>query len=127
MAVEIWKMDTSNDDDGTAYHASEITKPYLAANAINRYEIKSAALLAVAAVAVEVDVSIISDFGNVFEVATVRLTAAGNEEHVIKRIDELSLSELRVVQFQFEDTAEPAGRWDSERFAARMVRNEKGT
>lgn len=136
--VTVWRLDVgvgdeddleddAVDDNGEMYYAALTTKPYAAANVINQHEIKSAVLLAKAAEGVGLAVTIVRDFGATEDSTTVDLSPEDAEAHVIKRLDELSMGELRVAQFTFEDNAVPAGRWNLEQFAVRIVKSEKAS
>lgn len=115
------------DEEGEVFLASLITKPFTPTSILNRYQATSALLVAKAADNVEVAISVIPDFKSSVDPTTTDLTPTGSESHVIRPLDELSVSDLTLVQFKFADTATPQGRWNLERFEVRHVRNEKGT
>jgi hypothetical protein len=115
------------DEDGTAFAASLVTKPFAPAHVINQFGVTAGKLIAKAAEGVEVEVSLLRNYEATEKVATVDLSPEASEEDVIKTIDPLSMAELRIVQYKFADTETPAGRWDLSHFAVRQTASEKGT
>lgn len=106
--------DTGSDDDGTAYAARIVTKPYEVGNLLQRFGIQAGALLAKAVTGAVIDVKLIRDFGleTVKTVSNVSLAATASETSVIKTLDNFSGSNLRVAEFEFVDPATPGTRFE---------------
>lgn len=92
-----------------AYTATIRTKPFLLAGQLNMWGAMVACLMAAANSTYSVMVRLIKDFnagsvdpGFVQEVTT-DLTPVGNEELVMKMLDDLRLSEARAIQIEFTD------------------------
>jgi len=102
--------DTGDTDNGTTYAAQIRTKPFTLRSLMQQFGVKSALLLAKAVTGAKVTVSVIRNFGleTTSIVEDVELDAEGNETQVMKLLDSLVGSELRVAQFDFSDTS-PAG------------------
>lgn len=118
----IWRGDTGSDDNGTAYEAQLITKPYTPFSSIlHHVEVKSGALLATAMANASIDVQAIRDCGlEAIAVPGVAFDPTGVETQVIKALDDLSFSELRTLQIEFVDVASPGGRWELNELALRI-------
>jgi hypothetical protein len=115
----VWRLDTGDDDNGTEYSASIVTKPFALADLQTAFEIKTATLVAKAQEDARLSVSAIPNFGTtVTKLAEeVDLTPAGDEAHVTRFMDDLGLAECTVVQVQFADTDTPGERWELARCA----------
>lgn len=105
------RTDTGSTDNGTAYAASILTKPYVLKTIIHHFGVMQAALLAKAVTGAMISMKVIRDFGlettSTVTGTTFDASAAG-ETDVIKKLDALKGAELRTAQFQFYDTT-PAG------------------
>lgn len=113
----VLRTDTGNDDNGTAYAARIVSKPYVHGNLLHQFASMAGALMAKAASGVTIDVTVMADFGKVEkEVSDVSLAPAGAEERVIKMLDSLSLAEIRTLQVEFEDSSVIGGQWQLEQF-----------
>lgn len=113
----VWRTNTGDDDNGTAFSARILTKPFVRGSLLNEFEVKSASLAAKAATGAVLDVTLIgsrADEAEVSEeVSDISLTAgAGEGSRVIRHLDDLSLAELNAVQVEFEDSTTPGGRWE---------------
>jgi hypothetical protein len=105
----------TNADAGVAYAARIVTKPYTLASLIGKFGIMAAQLMATARATATVDMKVHRDLGA--ETLSSGLTgitfdATGSESQVVKNIDNLSMSELRSVQFEFVDPASPGAQWE---------------
>lgn len=103
---------TATDDNGTAYSAHIVSKPYTLAALTNRFGIRAGALLAKADAAATVTVKLTRDYGIESASVDVNFAPTGTEATVIKQIDNLALSELYTVQVEFVDPAIPGARWE---------------
>jgi hypothetical protein len=113
----IWRTDTGDDDNGTDYAARIVTKPYTPVGILNQFGVMAGALVAKAAADATVEVTVTQDFGLAEKTVSVDLDPAGAESHVIKTLDDLSFSELRVAQFEFADPDTPGTRWELNQLA----------
>jgi hypothetical protein len=120
----IQRTDTGDDDNGTEYEAHIRTKPYLPEGTLNRCGIMSGALIAKAQAGASLDVIVTRDFGLEQVSVSVPLDPASSETHVIKTLDNLSLSEARAVQIEFIDPATPGARWELTQLALRERREQ---
>lgn len=114
----IHRTDTGADDNGTAYHATQTTRPYAPTQALHDMGVITATLVADAVADAVIDVQIDGNFGLVDrQIDTVDVSPEASETHVIRNLDNLSLSEIRTAQFTFSDPAEPGPRWALQLFA----------
>jgi hypothetical protein len=119
----ILRTDTGDDDNGTAYAASETTKPYIHGSLLNQFECQSGALLAKAATGGVIDVTLTGNFGLIEKVVSdVTLDATDDETYVVKTLDDLGLAELRTLQVTFADPTTPGGQWSLAQFAMKEVK-----
>lgn len=120
----VWLTDEEDDDNGTAYSARIVTKPYVHGNLLHQFECKAGAVMARAAASTSLDITII---GTVIksdgtseqieqEVEAVSFAPSGSESFVTRAFDDLELSELRTVQVEFEDPATPGAQWFLDQF-----------
>jgi hypothetical protein len=122
IAVEgnglIWQTDTGDDDNGTDYTATIVTRPFIHGSLLHTFEVQRGALLAEAASGATLDITLIANFGDFEkEVTSIDLTPDGSEEHVMRTLDDLGLAELRSLQIKFEDTSPAGAKWTLEQFA----------
>lgn len=123
IAVEgqglIWQCDTGDDDNGTDYAARITTKPYAFTRLQTDFEIKSATVVAKAVTGASLVLSAIPNGGvTTTEMAEdIDCTPAGSETFVVRAKDDLNISELRTVQFDFADVANPGARWEIARLS----------
>jgi len=130
----IWIMDIgegdegegATEDNGEAFHASMVTKPFTPSSILNRFSVKSALLIARAA-NTSLEVSLIPDLKEVVDTATVNLLPTYSEDHVIRTMDQLSVADMTLAQVRIEDTETPTARWNLERIELRHTPGEKGT
>ncbi len=122
----VWRTDTGSADNGTAYSALIVSKPYVHGNMMHQFRAMKGALMAKAATDVEVVITLLRDFGiEESSPITVDLTPEDDEEYVIEPMDNLSMSELRTIQVQFEDAASPAGQWELSMFGLAESQGQK--
>lgn len=115
----IQRVDLGYTDNGQPYRARILTKPYLSAGLLNKWGTMSAALLALANPDLEIslDVTLIRDFGLGTETVNTDFVPERDETLVIKKLDNLSLSEAAAIQVEFSDRETVrGGRWELHRF-----------
>jgi hypothetical protein len=109
----IQRTDTGYDDNGTAYTADIVTKPYTAdGTTLNKFGVMAAGLVADANASASIAVKAIRDFGLETLSKTTSLAPSGSEVHVIKTLDSFNFSELSVLQLEFTDTGVVTQRWE---------------
>ncbi len=99
------RSDTGSDDNGQAFVAQIITKPYLPNGLINRWGVLRGALLAAAADGTTLSVQLIRDYGlelSPYE-QLIDLTATGTEDTVIRDLETLTSSACTAVQVWIQD------------------------
>jgi hypothetical protein len=122
------RCDTGNTDDAassaTTYTARIVTKPYQLTNMLNQFGVMAAYLMAAATSGAELTLNLYKDFSTSVSkaVAAISFTPAASEAVVMKQMDNLSVAELRVAQFEFIDSA-PAttDRWELHQFAVKQT------
>ena len=120
------RCDTGNDDNGTAYAALIVTKPYILAGLFNKFGVLAAALLAKAHATAGMLVTLVRDFGlEEPRSASTTLAAVSSEIQVVKQLRELTGSQMYALQLKFADVASPAGAWELNGFAAKISQQEK--
>jgi hypothetical protein len=118
------RCDTGNTDDAassaTPYTARIVTKPYQITNMLNQFAVLAGYLMAAAQTGAELTINLLKDFvtSSSKTVASISLTPASTETVVMKQMDNLSVAEMRTVQFEFIDSA-PATteRWELHQLA----------
>lgn len=113
------RCDTGSDDNTTAYSARILTKPYVLKTVANKFGILRGVLVAVARASATVALNIIRDFGleTISNVGTITFDATASETSVIKNLDNLKGSEMRVAQFEFIDPSPAGTRWELQQLA----------
>ena len=99
MSWEAW----GDDDDGTAYRAHIITKPYIVAGLLNKWGAMAAALLALPNADATLTIRLIRDFGLETNEVTTDFIPDAAETDVIKIFDNLVMSDARAIQVEFQD------------------------
>lgn len=122
----IHECDTGTTDGGTPYQAYVKTQPYTLGGLWSKFGTMAAAIIAKAASGVYMALSLIRNFGRETRTVTVSLTPFASEDHVIKPIDNASMSELNVVQVQFGDAAAIDSEWSVDQITFKL-RSEEGT
>lgn len=121
----VQRCDTGDQDNGVDYAAQIVSRPIAAAGLLSQFGVMSAAVLAKAAVGVELRVSASRDYGaESLTPIDVPLDPDGSETDVIKPIDTFSFNELRTVQVEFTDVDAPAGVWEINGFAMRTTKGQ---
>lgn len=121
------RCDTGDDDNGTAYAARIVTKPYVLKTIANKFGVLMGVLVARARTGAKVAVKVIRDFGleTIENVGTVTFDATASETSVIKKLDNLKGSELRAAQFEFVDPATAGTRWELQQLAVIESQQQK--
>lgn len=112
-------------DNGTAYHAYQVTKPFAPAGILNQAELKSGGLLGIASNGTSVEVTATANFGLFEKSATADFTPESTETHVIAMMDDLDLGEITTLQLKFEDATPSTGTWDLHQFALRQEAGQR--
>jgi hypothetical protein len=124
----IWRMETGDTDNGTAYDAHIATKPYTPVGLLHQFEVKSSSILTKAVSGASLDVGLIRDFGLETKTVTdVSCTPTGSESQIITPLSDLAFSELRVVQAEFADADGSSGQWQINEFALRQTTGQRST
>ncbi len=110
-------------DTSSGYTAKVKSRPFTLANIPNQFGVGSAALLGLAGS--KVKASLIRNYGVETVVKNVDMTASGSETHVAKPIDNLSMSELRALEVQFEDDPDNLTQWQLFQFV--LVEKDEDT
>jgi hypothetical protein len=123
----VLRCDTGNDDNGEAYSARIVTKPYTIESILNKFGVLGAALLAKAHATASIKLTLVLDFGvEEPRTVTIALAAVGSETQVIKQLRNLTGAQFYALQLEFEDIPEPAGSWELNRFDLKLTPNETG-
>jgi hypothetical protein len=96
------RCDVGVTDNGSAYVARIVTKPFMAAGLLDKWGVMAASLLAEADVTT-LKVSLIRDFGLETNTVTTTLSPTSTEDTVNKRLDNLRMSDATAIQVQFMD------------------------
>lgn len=101
----IARTDVNTTDNGTAYVAKLITRPYVQTGILNWWGVMVGSLLASANLGQSVKVQLIRDWGlETIGPLTVSLSPAVSETYVISILDNLALSHAHAIQVQLSDT-----------------------
>ena len=99
------QCDLLSTDDGQAYSAAILTRPYIHNTLLGKWGVLLAALLADPMPTTTLKVSIVRDFGAETQSITTVLNPSGGltQLEVLKELDNLTISEATAVQFEFSD------------------------
>lgn len=124
----IHQCDTGDDDNGTAFEATVTTKPYDMGSVIDQFEVRAAALVGKAVLGASVDVTCTRDYGleDTVVVEDVSFSATASETSLIKALDNLVGSEMRVGQLSFSDADSNTGQWSLDRCDIRTTQGTAG-
>jgi hypothetical protein len=119
----VLRCDTGSDDNGTAFAARLITRPFILRNLLSKFAVKTVALLAKAHATASITVLMIRNFGleTPRTITPVPFAATGSETDVIKVLKDCTGSQLTAIQLEFKDVASPDGQWQLNRFDARIT------
>lgn len=112
---QVQMCDTGTTDAGTAYTATIRTKPHTLKSLLYKFGVQAAVICAKAVASSAITVKLIRDFGIDSSDKTVTdqsLAPAGSETDVIKLLDNLANSEMKVAEIVFADPTSPAARWE---------------
>jgi hypothetical protein len=101
----IQRCDVTDTDNGTAYRARILTKPYILAGLLNKWGAMVGSLLAKAQpdASVNLDVKFIRDFGKETNEINTDLVPEVGETVVNKTFDDLRMSQAYAIQVEFSD------------------------
>jgi hypothetical protein len=109
---------TATDDAGTNYRAYIKTRAYTLAELVQEGGVKGAVLEADPAEDVVLTLTLIRDYGAETQSFEADLTPQGSEEFVIVPMDDVAISESKVVQFELgDDEARSVAAWRVHRLA----------
>lgn len=126
----VLQTDIGDNDNGVTYAARLVTKPYAPSNVLNQFGIQAGALVATSAVGAFLDIRMTRDFGlESIDVENITLDpSVFGETFVIRQLDNLSMSELHVLQIEFRDpdgtgpsgADVPGARWELQMLAIKQ-------
>lgn len=101
----IQRCDIGTTDNGTAFRARIVTKPYIVTGLLNKWGAMTAALLAqpLDDEDMTIDVKLIRDFGKETNYINTDFVPESNETSVIKIFDNLRMSHATSIQIEFSD------------------------
>lgn len=103
----IQRCDVENTDNGTVYYGTITTRPYMVAGLLNQWGAMVASLMAAANSVYSITVKLIKDFGvsdgSPTTTLPTSLAPVGSETMVIKKFDDLVMSEAVSIQVMFTD------------------------
>ncbi len=116
--------DTGTTDNGVAYTAHVVSKPYVLQTIMSRMKVMAGKLMAKAVSGASIAVKVTRDFGVESSTPrTVTMTPTASETQVMALIDDLAMSEATVVQFDFIDVApSTTTRWELNQLALTQTR-----
>jgi len=122
----VLRCDTGNDDNGTAFAARIVTKPFVLRGILNKFGVLASALLAKVHATANVKVTLIRDFGlEEPKFVETALSAAASETQVVKQLRNLVGSQMYAMQIEFEDVTVPSGQWELNRLDMRISDQER--
>ncbi len=98
------RCDTESTDAGTAYTGILRTRPYLVTGLLNRWGAMAATLLAASNATPSLIIKLIRDLGVETVQLTTGLAPVGSETFVIKRFDNLAMSDATTIQVEFTES-----------------------
>lgn len=116
----VHRCDVGNTDNSIPYTATIVTKPYLLSSILAASGAMVGALLAKAITGATLSLRLIRDFGlEITPINSISTTPSIlNETDVIKKLDNLVMSEAKVLQVEFvDDNAGGTTRWQLNQFA----------
>jgi hypothetical protein len=117
----VHEADTGTTDSGTAYRAYVKTKPYALGALWRKFGLMAAVLLARASTATTLWIRLSRNFDIETRDVEADLTpSSAGETHVIRPIDNASMSELHVVQVTYGDETANSQSWSVDHFAAKL-------
>lgn len=109
----ILRTDIGDDDNGEAYHAVLRSKPYAPATILHNFGVRTGAVVGKAASCATVDITLVRDFGaEETDPLSVNFAPSGNQTRVVKRLDNLRLSEMATLEIKIADPDTPGVRWE---------------
>jgi hypothetical protein len=118
--------DVGTSDGGTAFRAYVKTKPYTLGGLWSKFGLMAAVLLSRAAAGTSIAIGMIRNFGVETRTVSVDISPAASESHVIKPVDNASMSELNTVQLEYGDATASEQEWSLDQFTFK-IRPEEGS
>jgi hypothetical protein len=116
----IHEADTGVNDAGTSFKAYVTTKPYALGALWRKFGLMACVLLARATTGTTLAIRTIRNFGVEVRDITADLSPVGTEDHVIRPIDNATMSELNTVQLTYGDSAASDQAWSIDQFAFKV-------
>lgn len=109
----VHRCDTSNTDNAIAYTSKIKTKPYWLKSVLQKFKIAAGAIIAKARASAQITLKVYRDFEleTTSTISDVSLAATGTETSVIKHLDQVQGSDLKVAQFEFSDPTTVSAQW----------------
>lgn len=117
--------DSGATDSGTTFRAYVRTKPYMLGDLWSKFGLMAAVLFARASEAV-MNIKLIRNMGVEEIDKDVDISPAGSETHVIKFVDNASISDLNMVQVEFGDEVADEQEWSVDQLVFK-IRPEEGS
>lgn len=116
----VLRCETGDDDNGTEYTATIQSKPIIPTSIVQHHGITAGSVVAKAMVGASVDVSLIRDRGlETITVSSVAFDPTGSETDVVKDLDNLVMSDWRMLEVQVTDVATPGTQWQIDQIVLR--------
>lgn len=112
--------DATSTDSGQPYNTLITSKPFVMGDLLNQVGVMAGAVLATASSGVGFDVQVIQDFGLDSNTKHVDCSPVKSESQVIVQIDDLTKSEVYVLQVSFGDINSTSGLWQINGFSAKV-------
>jgi hypothetical protein len=125
-SLPVLRCDTGTTDAGTTYRAYWKTRPFILKSLLQKGGVMDATLMAEASDYSFVLVTGVRDFGLESLAKLVELTPEAAEDHVVRRIDDFQLADLRALQLEVGDQAARDQDWVLDALVLRM-RDEEST
>jgi len=123
----IHRTETGDDDNGTAFHARIVSRPYAPTSILDNTGIQCGAVIGKALTDAAISVKLSRDYGLETEtVSSVSFTPTASETSVIARMDDLGLSECKTVQVEILDKTPASGkRWEIDQLVLRGTTEQR--
>jgi len=118
--------DTGVSDNGQPYRAFVVTKPYTLGGLWQKFGMMAGVLLARASAGASLFIQMLRNFSVETRQATVSLAPVGSETHVVKPIDNATMSELNTLQIEYGDESANTQAWSIDQLTFK-IREEEGS
>lgn len=123
--AEIYRTETTNQDNGTNFQARLTSKPFIFGNLLQKFAIRAATLMAKVSTGVTVQVTMNRNHGLESQNFSFVLTADGAESRVIKENSEVKISSVKALQVTLGDAAAQNADWELDALGLSVTDNEK--